>query len=73
MPADLQEEIRQNVYDAISRSLCSGCEEGNRQIRETRAHFSRTNACGVVFILNDRLPRRTRSPKANSTCSAWPR
>lgn len=55
MPEDLQEEIRQDVYDAISRSISGGCEEASRQIRETREHFGLSHASGVIFILNDRI------------------
>jgi hypothetical protein len=56
MPADLQEEIKKMVYDAISRSISGDCEEGNRQIRETREYFGLSRASGVIFILNDRIP-----------------
>lgn len=56
MPAETQEEIRQGVYDSITRAVRDGFEKANRQIRETRAHFELTQASGVVFFLNDRIP-----------------
>jgi len=55
MPQELQGEIRQRVYDSISRSVNEGCEDANRQIRQTRSHFGLPQAAGVVFILNDRI------------------
>jgi len=56
MPPELQDEIRQRVYDSISRSITEGCEDANRQIRQTRSHFNLPQAAGVLFILNDRIP-----------------
>jgi hypothetical protein len=55
MPQDIQDEIRQGVYDSISRSIMEGCEDANRQIRQTRSHFGLAHASGVLFILNDRI------------------
>jgi hypothetical protein len=55
MPQGIQEEIRQGVYDSISRSIMEGCEDANRQIRNTRSHFGLARASGVLFILNDRI------------------
>lgn len=53
MPAELQEEIRQEVFESITRSIANGCEAANRQIRETRAFFGLPQASGVLFLLND--------------------
>jgi len=55
MPPEVQEEIRQGVYDTISRSIAAGCEDANRQIRKTRSHFGLAQAGGVLFLLNDRI------------------
>ena len=56
MPAVMREDILREIYDAVTRSIRAGCEEANRQIRETRAHFGLSDASGVVFMLNDRIP-----------------
>lgn len=56
MPEEIQKEIRQGVYDSITRAICDGFEQANRQIRETRVNLELANASGVVFILNDRIP-----------------
>jgi hypothetical protein len=53
MPPELQEEIRGAVFESITRSIAHGCEEANRQIRETRAFFKLARASGVLFLLND--------------------
>lgn len=56
LPPETRQEIRQGVYDSISRSIMEGCEDANRQIRETRAYLGLPQASGVLFILNDRIP-----------------
>jgi hypothetical protein len=55
MPAEIQEEIRQDIYDAITRSIVENCEDANRQIRQTRSYFGLAQAGGVLFVLNDRI------------------
>jgi hypothetical protein len=53
MPAELQEDIRQEVFESITRSIAKGCESANRQIRESRAFFGLAQASGILFLLND--------------------
>jgi hypothetical protein len=53
MPEELREQIRTDVFESVTRVITGYCEDGNRQIRNTRADLLLSAASGVLFILND--------------------
>ncbi len=48
-----KEEINREINELVTSSLEDCVEKANRQIRETKEHFSLPNARGFLFIVNN--------------------
>jgi hypothetical protein len=50
------QQIRQRLFDVVTRQIERALKSADDQIAATRAALDLPSACGVVYILNDRVP-----------------
>jgi hypothetical protein len=51
--ATLPMECQRELYSFIKKPIKRAIEKANRQIKQTKAHFNRPNAAGLLFLAND--------------------